>query len=349
MKTFIFDIKNFNNDQIIFKIPETRNNNIIIPIKYTNNKPLLFKTPKIYMPFKPNISNNQGGYLRLSFDNIKIDSDLKFFYEFINNIDNYLENKLLNSNIIKTSNIHFKKTIKKSEGYSDYFNLNFTNNEIKVYDSDLNLISITDVNGNFYAYFVIELIGFYYNKKIKQTKLIWNIIQFKLDKPRKIINECLFLDENIQIEKDKENEKDKEKEKEKEKIKDPLKKHPLLEKFFKMLTFGIPRIAIEHKMTLANISIKYLDYAPDTDINILPDILKQKLINNDDNILNDIIPIIHNKNNIIDIIKQNKLKISPKNKKNDIKKTLRVPSLLEIQQARQKLFEKSNIKNKDNL
>jgi hypothetical protein len=346
MKPFIFDIKNFNNDQIIFKIPETRNNNIIIPIKYTNNKPLLFKTPKIYMPFKPNISNSQGGYLRLSFDNIKIDSDLKFFYEFIKNIDTYLENKLLNSNIIKNSNIHFKKTIKNSEGYSDYFNLNFANNEIKVYDSDLNLISIEDVNGNFYAYFVIELIGFYYNKKIKQTKLIWNIIQFKLDKLRKIINECLFLDENIQIENKTETEK--------EKIKEPLKKHSLLEKFFKMLTVGIPRIAIEHKMTLANINIKYLDYSPDTDINMLPDDLKENLINNDnETTMNDIIQPIHNKNNIIDIIKQNiilnKLKISPKNKKNDIKKTLRVPSLLEIQEARQKLFEKSNIKNKDNL
>ena len=212
----------------------------------------------------------------------------------------------------------------------------------------MNLISIEDVNGNFYAYFVIELIGFYYNKKIKQTKLIWNIIQFKLDKLRKIINECLFLDENIQIENKTETEK------EKEKIKEPLKKHPLLEKFFKMLTVGIPRIAIEHKMTLANINIKYLDYSPDTDINMLPDDLKENLINNDnETTMTDIIQPIHNKNNIIDIIKQNiilnKLKISPKNKKNDIKKTLRVPSLLEIQQARQKLFEKSNIKNKDNL
>jgi hypothetical protein len=121
-----------------------------------------------------------------------------------------------------------------------------------------------------------------------------------------------------------------------------------------MLMVGIPRIAIEHKMTLDNINIKYLDYAPDTDINILPDNLKQNLINNDNDnetIITDIIPTIHNKNNIIDIIKQNiilnKLKISPKNKKNDIKKTLRVPSLLEIQEARQKLFEKSNIKIKE--
>ncbi len=341
MKPFIFDIKNFNNENLNFKLPETRNNNIIIPIKHTTNKHLLFKTPKIYMPFKPNISNNQGGYLRLSFDNIKIDPDLKYFYDFINNIDNYLENKLINLNIIKNKNIHFKKTIKQSDGYPDYFNLNFTINEVNIYDSDLKLIPISEVNGNFYAYFVIELIGFYYNKKIKQAKLIWNLVQFKLDKPKKNIHECLFLDETDNT----------------PQIIEPIKSHPLLEKFFKMLTIGIPRIAVEHKMNLSNINTKYLDYSPDTDINLLPLELKNYLIKpinntiNDNNNTNTNNTNTNNNNNIklsiSDIIKQNKLKNKIPKKNDIIKKTLRVPSLSEIQEARKKLFDKKDKKEED--
>jgi hypothetical protein len=92
-KTVIFDYQTYITDDNLQKIkinsPETRNNNIFIPIKYHNNRyvPLLFKTPRMYMPFKPHISNESGGYIRLSFDNIKIDKKLKEFYGFINNIE----------------------------------------------------------------------------------------------------------------------------------------------------------------------------------------------------------------------------------------------------------------------
>ena len=63
-KTVIFDyqtyIKDENLEKIKIKTAETRNNNIFIPIKYHHNKyiPLFFKTPRIYMPFKPHISND---------------------------------------------------------------------------------------------------------------------------------------------------------------------------------------------------------------------------------------------------------------------------------------------------
>ena len=137
MKPHIFEYNNFNEEfkNIIFKIPESRNHNITIPLKYKFEspgeiKPLLFKTPKIYMPFKPNISNSLGGYIRLSFDNIKVDHHLKDFYYFINHIENYLEKKMIEQNIINTSKLIFKKTIKHSEGFPDYFNVNFNGKNI---------------------------------------------------------------------------------------------------------------------------------------------------------------------------------------------------------------------------
>ena len=381
MKHNIFDYNNFDNQKFCIKNPESRNNNITIPIGYNKSNTILFKTPKIYMPFKPNIVNNLGGYLRLSFDNIKIDPNLKAFYDFINKTDDYLIKHLEELKIIKSfSKVNFKRTIKHDENkiYPDYFNLNFNNSDVKCYDSDLNIISIEKINGNFYAYFVIELYGFYYNKKIKQLRLIWNLVQFKLDKVKKIINECLFLDEDLDSDSESEfgtrtgSKLVKDKEESKPKI--ILKNHPLLEKYFKMLSVGIPKQAVINKMLLLKIDYKYLDYSPDTDIQKLPIELLNKLkdsndtnldansdislkINNDNcnnnNINNNNNNNSNNNNNnnehrpllSLDLKKKlNKVSedsLKMKILKKNINTDLRVPSLEEIQNARKKILEKN--------
>jgi hypothetical protein len=401
MKPVIFDFKIFlmndkQNDKVIenenlnkikLRSPETRNNNIIIPIKINENEkkyiPLIFKTPKMYMPFKPHISNQQSGYVRLAFDNIKIDNNLKDFYNFINSTETYLENKLNNSGMINLNNnnsgnnssnksknkITFKKTIQKTEGYADYFNLNFNMNDITIYDNDLSLISIDKVNGNFYAYFIIELTGFYYKQKTKEIKLIWSLVQFKLDKVKNKIQECLFLDEE-ELEQEKlKTLKDKDKDFKIENLKEKkinfIKNHVLLEKFFKMLSIGIPKMAVQHKMSLSNIDIRFLDFSSDTDIDKLPIELKNKLndnnidtninINDDNNIsnqndinINDNNKSINLNKNLLSNIKNHKLKnvninlTEHKSLKNKIieklsNKSLLVPSLEQINEAYKKL------------
>lgn len=346
-KPIIFDYNNYIiNENLKFKNPETRNNNVFIPIKY-DNKSLLFKTPRLYMPFKPHINQNQNqnqtnGFVRLSFDNIKIDTKIEDFYNFIKKTEKSLKNKLNESNIInnlninKSSKIKLQKTIQKTDGYPDYFNMNFNMNELKVYDSSLSLININDVNGNFYAFFVIELAGFFYNHKTHTIKLVWNLLQFKLDKVKQIIDECLFLDEQpIEILK--------------------LKNHPKLEKFFKMIMVGVPKMAIQHKMTLERIDINFLDYAPDTNFNTLSENIKSSLEKRKDKDTdngkdqNDIYTEKDKeKVSIKEIVNINKIIIQKKqqsDKKLNIisKKSLTVPSLQEIQNAYKKLLKRNEI------
>lgn len=342
MKPHIFEYNKFTDEfkNIIFKIPESRNHNITIPLKYKFEssgeiKPLLFKTPKIYMPFKPNISNPQGGYLRLSFDNIKVDNNLKVFYDFINHIENYLEKKMIEKHIINinnTSKLIFKKTIKNSDGFPDYFNVNFNLSDAKCFDNNLKNIPLEEVTGNFYAYFIIELYGFYYNKKMKQIRLIWNLIQFKLDNTRQVINECLFMDETDIKEEDI-----------KQEIKHKLKEHPMLEKYFKMLSVGIPKPAVKHKLTLSGIDDRFIDFSPDSDIELLPSELKNKLdVNQNINQKQNTNPLA-NMIKKIDFSNLKLHKVSNQAKKNIIcDKGLKVPSLIEIQEAHKKIFEKNN-------
>ncbi len=349
MKPHIFEYDKFNQEfkNIIFKIPESRNHNITIPLKYKfessgETKPLLFKTSKIYMPFKPNISNSLGGYIRLSFDNLKVDHNLKAFYDFINSIENYLEQKLIEKHIINTSKLTFKKTIKHSEGFPDYFNVNFNLSDVRCFDNNFKNIPLEEVIGNFYAYFIIELYGFYYNKKIKQIRLIWNLIQFKLDNTRQVINECLFLDEHINNDMHNDMIKNNIKSDIKEE-KNKLKDHPLLEKYFKMLLVGIPKPAVKHKLTLSGMDDRFIDFPADSDIELLPDDLKNKLK------INENIVEKQNTNPLVGMIKKldfNNLKLNKVSVSNPDKKSikydrgLKVPSLIEIQEAHKKIFEK---------
>jgi hypothetical protein len=352
MKPHIFEYNKFNEElkNIIFKIPESRNHNITIPLKYKFEssgeiKPLLFKTPKIYMPFKPNISNPLGGYIRLSFDNLKVDHNLKDFYDFINHIETYLEKKMIEKQIINNmAKLIFKKTIKKSDGFPDYFNINFNLSDARCFDNNFKNIPLEEVNGNFYAYFIIELYGFYYNKKTKQIRLIWNLIQFKLDNTRQVINECLFLDEDISNDLNNDPNKNNIKNHIKEN-KHKLKDHPLLEKYFKMLLVGIPRPAIKHKLNLSGMDDRFIDFSPDSDIELLPNDLKNKL-NINDNIVEK-----QNTNPLAGMIKKldfTNLKLNkvsstnPEKKIILIDKGLKVPSLIEIQEAHKKIFEKNN-------
>jgi hypothetical protein len=368
-KPIIFDYSNFisseNLNKIRIKTPETYNDYIIIPIKQKIHSkdshhfaPLLFKTPKMYMPFAPNISSLQGGYIRLSFDNIKIDQHVKIFYEFINKLEDHLKTILIDSNIFPKNKVNIQKTIQNCEGYPDYFNLSFKKNEINVYDSNLDLIDIEDVKGKFYAFFVIELTSFYYNKKTKKLKLLWDIVQFKLDKIKTIIKQCLFLDETDLNSNSSTDEP---------KIIAPIKKHPELEKYFKMLSLGIPKMAIQLKMNILNIDPTFLDYSPETDLNSLPIALRNKLnsltepqstekpeiksphniaslFGKNNNLLSNVkLKSVENietniESNIESNIEKGNNKKSNKNK--IIDKSLPVPSLKEIQDAYNKIIKK---------
>jgi hypothetical protein len=391
-RPLIIDFHSFNKNLIETKIkighPETRNTVIMIPILHILDKPyktLLIKTPKMYMPFKPKIQNQTGGYVRLSFDNIKIDNTVDIFYNFINDIDVYLEHELLKTKIMNNKNIkYFQKTIKQAEGFSDYFNLNFNINETKVYDSQLNPININDVEGNFYAHFILELTGIYFNKQTKKMRVIWNLVQFKLDKIKNIIDECLFIDEepynHLEYHLDKIERERREKERGIKgginnsqvsfnfglststqtmipKIPNiSMKDNETLSKFYKMLSIGIPKAAVQHKMTLMNVDTRFLDYEHDFNIYSLPDDLKKILIpisetnsaNNNDiptSPINSLFSSVNqfNKTKLKKINHDDKT-IKIRSQLSLMKKTMTVPTLDEIQEARKRLLEKKERK-----
>ena len=235
---------------------ETRGSSYFIPLKIKKDQVILLKTPKLYMPFQPKFQTSESGYLRLSFDNYKIDSDVQAFYSFFKNLENHLHNSLPTEFKRK----EFRSAIKQSPPWADYFNVNFETNQLKVYNLSLEPISLKDIQGKFYAYFIVQLSGIYYNPGSNLIGTVWDLIQFKLDNPKNAIQECLFLDE-IQENKPKE----------------LLKDHAIIKSYTKMLNLGVPKNAVAQRMRLKGDDPEFLEYL-DYDVSELPEKLK-KIIN----------------------------------------------------------------------
>jgi hypothetical protein len=273
---------------------ESRGLSYFIPLKINKDKPILIKTPKLYMPFQPKFQTQESGYIRLSFDNFKIDTDVQMFHTWFKKLEKHLHNSLLNNS---SSNELKKKTlasvIKESPPYSDYFNINFETNNLKIYNINLKPVPIQDIKGKFYAYFIIQLSGMIYNTKQNNIRIVVDLIQFKLDNPKNAIQECLFLDEVEQTPPEP----------------NLVKNHPKFTSYIKMLNLGIPKFAVQQKMMISGDNPEYLDHL-DKDIKNLPENLKKILINIDniDNIdnVNDI------KNNDVDDKNSSTLTKSPK-------------------------------------
>ena len=235
---------------------ELRGSSHFIPLKLNKNQPILIKTPKLYMPFQPKFQSSDSGYLRLSFDNLKIDRDVELFHIWIKSLEKHLHDSL--SIDLKKKNL--TSIIKQSHPYSDYFNINFDTNQLKIYNINLEPISVQDIKGKFYAYFVIQLSGMCYNTKQNNIRIVLDLIQFKLDNPKNAIQECLFLDEIMETKKEI----------------NLVKSHPKLASYIKMLNLGVPKFAVQQKMMITGTPSEYLDYL-ESDIDDLPPQLKKIL------------------------------------------------------------------------
>lgn len=290
-------IKDIINNIHLKKI-EQYNQSSIIPLYYSNpqsseniskeKKPLLIKTPKLFLPFKPTLYSYpdktklnknktdefRRGLIKLSFDNQANDPNIDLFISLIKGLEKL--RKKIPEGIIEKKH-KFKRMIQTNPPYPDYININFDLDQLKVYDSNLKKIDIMDVKPRFYAYFIIHITGFYISQKGKYG-LSCNLIQFKLDKLKVDYELCFFLDES------------------EEKIE--LKDSPILEKFFKMLSLGIPKQAVKQKMILSNINPEFIDYTtyhslPNNLKNIYDDFMDYTYDNQNININN-------NNNNVIE-------------------------------------------------
>jgi len=335
----IINFQDFNLDEIRWKkIEKTGKDKYLIPIykEYNDDKdikkPLLFQTPKLYLPFKPDLN-----YLSLSFYNYEYDIKNSEFEKFLSSLDNYLTSPKIQSRLTKKGFKLHKREIRSVLYYPQnttypVFLLHYSRNNVKVFNQYKKIISWDEIEGRVYGCFIFELIGIWisndkygFSFDLKQAKFY----------PPIIFDDYMFLDDNEPIEKV-------------NIIR--LKDYPIMSQYIKMMKIGIPKECIKQKMMLSGNNPKLIDYDLETPINEIPEIkneifeienVHENNLNNQNKYNLDEKQSLSNilSNGILGNHLKNLKKIEPqiKPKKKFKTHSFPVPDLEEIQKAIQKL------------
>ena len=284
------------------------------PIKYMNNS-LIIQTPILTMPFGK-YSYGPNSYIDASFINDAVDKDMVCFKDIVSKTNKFAINYISKMN----KKIKFISSIKNSnELYSDRIRLNIQE-DILVFNERKQLLEHNYLKAKAYVKFLISPIHIWQNDN--KYGISWSILQAKVY-PQTVINMYSFLDdkEDIQTE-DIPNNSNK------------YKSHPKYKKYFKMISCGVPKEAVKHKMILDNLDPNVLDTKKDNKNEKL-DNFKQSL----GNIFASKVSVP--KINIMNEIKLTKLKNVDKKEKilKDIKDSnvYSPPSLTQILEIRKKL------------
>ncbi len=315
--------KNIVIDNILVKKKIGVGNNIYNhPIKYLNDS-LIIQTPILNMPFGK-YSYGAKSYIDASFINDVVDKDMANFKEIIVKINNIVIKYVSKIN----KKLKFVDSIKNSNKiYSDRIRLNIQD-DILVFNEKKNLVSQEYLKARAYVKFLITPNNIWQNEE--KFGITWIILQAKVY-PQTILNTYCFLDDKE--DKDEPNDSNK------------YKSHPTYQKYFKMISCGVPKEAVKHKMIIDNLDPNVLDGNDEKQIE------KKKKINNLNTSLGNLFAAKLNssstpKINISNEIKLAKLKKAEKKDKilKDVKETniYKPPSLIQILEMKKKLNRVSN-------
>ena len=210
------------------------NNIYNFPIKYMNTS-LIIQTPILTMPFGK-YSYGSKSYIDSSFINDVVDKDMACFKDVITKINNEVIKYISKSN----KKLKFINSIKNSNDiYSDRMRLNIQE-DILVFNEKEDLVSQEYLKAKAYIKFLITPNNIWQNEE--KYGITWTILQAKVY-PQTVLNTYSFLD-------DKED---------KPSNSNVYKSHPKYQKYFKMISCGVPKQAVQHKMILENLDPNVLD------------------------------------------------------------------------------------------
>ena len=298
------------------------------PIKYINNA-LIIQTPILYMPFGK-YSYGTKSYIDSSFINDVVDKDMACFKEIITKLNNFVIKYISKTH----KKLNFISSIKNSnEIYSDRIKL-MIQEDILVFNEKKELLSQDYLKSKSYVKFLISPSFIWLNNE--RFGISWNILQAKVY-PQTILNIYSFLD-------------DKEDNLSNPNNSNKFKSHPKYKKYFKMVSCGVPKEAVKHKMIIDNLDPNVLDNKISTEKSNIK--LENNISNNLNNSLSNLFANKLNKQapkiNIL-----NEIKLAKEQKENKSKKILKEvkevagykpPSLTQILEMKGKLSKVSNKK-----
>jgi hypothetical protein len=328
----ILKSNNITIDNILFKKRISVGTKIFkYPIKYLGED-LIIQTPILYLPFGMYTCGNKS-YINASFLNVSVDKDMAEYKYIIKQLNNKVIKFI--SNIYKKDNLSFVDSIKQStELYPDRMRFNLQE-DILIFSDKKKLLDFEYLKAKSYTKFLVSPVNIWLN----ETKygITWQILQIKIY-PQTILNTYSFIDEDSDGKQITNVNK--------------YKSHPQYQKYFKMLSCGVPKDAVKHKMIVDNLDPNVLDIDNSSNTSLNNTSLNNTSLNNTslnskDKLNNSLENLLSKKSdpqktiNIMEQIKLAKCQKQDKNKKilSNVKQIVgyKAPSITEILDMRNKL------------
>lgn len=308
-------------DNILFKKRISVGTKIFkYPIKYLGND-LIIQTPILYLPFGIYKCGNKC-YLNASFLNVTVDKEMADYKQIIQKLNSKVIKHI--SKNYKDKNLEFVDSIKKSnELYPDRMRFNLQE-DILIFSDKKKLLDFEYLKAKSYTKFLVSPVNIWLNES--KYGITWQILQIKIY-PQTILNTYSFIDDD---------------EPKNENNINKYKSHPQYQKYFKMISCGVPIDAVKHKMTVDNLDPSVLDSNKNEDTKVRTNVTetRNKLTNSLSNLFAEK-KAPQKKINIMEQIKLAKVQKQEKNKKilSNVKQITgyKPPSLNEIIDMKNKL------------
>ena len=211
-----------------------------IPLKYLSTD-LIIQSPIVFLPYGINKFNNKS-YIDFSFLNLEVDKTMNNFKTKLEEINKYI-NEIFNK---KYSNLLFINSIKKSfNNFPEKMRCSI-NESILVFDENKKILDYDYLQSKSYCKLLLYPSSIWTNKSHYGIK--WEIAQVKLYQ-KTILNTYSFIDDSL----------DSNTNTDLNNNTINYKTHPKYQKYFKMISKGVPKEAVKHKMRIDNLDPCVLD------------------------------------------------------------------------------------------
>lgn len=266
----IIGLQQFEVNKIKLKNKQKQSHNYeIIPIQYLNQD-LILQTPKMNLPFGVTIFNEQH-YLKLSFLNSENDPQICIFHDLILKIGTYFKNYISSNK--KNSGYQFTNPISKYKSYPYLLSTKIFNNcqeNLLIFDQYKNNLSLENIYKSDYCKSILYISNIWINNDSNRWGYDIYVLQLKIYTIYRHLSDYSFIEDHEDQRLIKQKTMALKESQSKVSWGEnhnsdliPIQSHIKYKKYFKMLSFGVPKENIRVQMTRDGLNSDMIDYQPD--------------------------------------------------------------------------------------
>lgn len=232
----------------------------IIPLQYLSQD-LIFQTPKMSLPFGITCFHKQE-FLRMSFSNSVNDPQLIIFQNLINNLNIYL-NKCI-SEILDSKSYSFINPLDRYKNFPYMLSTKIFNNSsenLLIFDQYKTKLDLEQIHKNDYCKSILYISNIWINHDTFRWGYDIYVLQLKIYTIYRKLSEYSFIEDDEDHRLLKSQVPETRETFDSNLIK--IESHPKYKKYFKMLSFGVPKENIRSQMIIDGVDVKYLEYSSD--------------------------------------------------------------------------------------